>query len=348
MTKRAIVATMVFMTTACGGPVIPLQVGTQTVPVAVVLGQREAVQQAPSAPIALPPPIAVGPPVIVRVTPPPATPTPTATPTTPSPVDPGPCPDFSPVDPVVAADGTIPAPPAPATYPYRTSITATAGEVEETYEGDVDWTISEPTEPGTQGEYRFEVAVTIDGTDVTTTTYLVAPDGVTLSNETVEGTVEGVTGPLPPKPSVALQSGMYTESVEAPDGSIFRPQPPLLVAPFPMITGEAYNVAATDGDTSISYVLSIGERVKVNACGTPVQGWRVDLTDGRYDTVASNGTAQTATFTRTITLATQYGGLIVEDQSLIEGTTFAGGNNTRAEHFTINVLPEPAQPHTPQ
>lgn len=335
MNPRPLIATMVLLTTACAGPTALLQVGTQAIPVAVVLGQREVVQQAPSAPLVLPPPTTVGPPVIVRVAPPP---TPHRS-SPPPPPDPGPCPDFSPVDPVVAADVTVPAPPVAATYPYRSVVTATAGEDEETFAGDVDWTVSEPTEPGSQDEYRFDVTVAVDPAEATTTTYLVAPGGLTLSNETAEGTVEGAIGPLPPEPAAGLQAGLYTESVRAPDGSVFRPQPPLLLAPFPLVTGDAFNVSATDGDTSMSYVLSIGERTKVNACGTPVQGWRIELTDGRYETVASNGTVQTASFTRSVTLATQFGGLIIDDRSLVEGTTFAGGNNTRAEQFTINVPP---------
>src|SRR5690349_18263871 len=94
----------------CAGPKAPFDIGTQTAPLALVLGEHAAVVTAPIGPISTQP--VTGPLPLFPLDPG----TPVALPTLPPPPPVGPCPDFALTAPVVAAGVDVPGPPQPGTY----------------------------------------------------------------------------------------------------------------------------------------------------------------------------------------------------------------------------------------
>ncbi|MFT5223524.1 MAG: hypothetical protein ACI867_001845 [Glaciecola sp.] len=319
---------------ACGGPVAPLQVGTQTVQVALILGEREAIVATP-APISLPPqtPIAL-PPIIIRITRP--APPPVLAPVPPPEL----CPQFSPIDPVVAADPVTSLRPAEATYPYRTQISGSLGGDEIAFEGETMWAVRDVIE-NANGSFSYSVDVLLDDEVQTTTTWRILPEGTEV--RTGDNPL-GLLPETPPEVAAPIEPGFYFESTTYANGGSFTPVNPIPIVQFPITTGTTYQTSGSDGVSTMSFTSTVGDRVKINACGTPLQAWQISLTEGSYATSASNGTSPVVNFTRTLFFAPQFGGLVVGD---IEATTGSGTPGFPADSFsqshTVNVQPEPGQ-----
>lgn len=127
------------------------------------------------------------------------------------------------------------------------------------------------------------------------------------------GVIDGTAQPIR-----GLHPGLYMEKVERNDGTKFEPPPPgMLLAKFPMEPGSTFDVAGTDGVTTMVYRTTVKPRETVFACGTAISAWPVELSRGRLIDVK---TGQTVEFSARYMVATQYGGLIVADSTHVKGT----------------------------
>lgn len=120
------------------------------------------------------------------------------------------------------------------------------------------------------------------------------------------------------QPTRGLHYGIYIEKVETTGAAPFQPPSPgMLLARFPLQVGSTFDVAASDGVTAMTYRTKIEPKLTVDACGTGIDTWTVQLTKGR---VAKVDTGQTVEFTARYQLATAVGGLIVDDYTKVTGT----------------------------
>jgi hypothetical protein len=348
-----------FAAAACG-PLDPLSVGTQDVPLSLILGEHQAVQTAPVGPLTLPPSVP-GSPVFGPPAPAPTT-SPTRVSTTPPQTSPvvqlGACPDYSPIAPVLGVTTSVVEPPAAATYTYRAHVTEQTGAVESHYSGPTTWTVSPPSKPDSLGDYTFAIRVRA-GSQLTVTTYEVVPTGVEIDGQPVPpdllgttnaviATVNANTGENIPEvsgdPAPLGQPGLFLAGVAGTGQTTFQPKSPLQLVAFPVTLGAAFSTAGSDGTTTMSYTSTVAKQVKDNACGVPVQAWDISLTGGRLLTEDSSGSPQDVSFTRELDVATQFGGLIVGDDSSITGTTVPNVAVNLTKVFTIDRLPRTGRP----
>lgn len=332
MKRRFVLVAAAIGLTGCAGPQVPLSVGNHAMPLSLVLGARPVVETAPTGPVTLIP-TGKGPQLFV----PPQTTSVVVTQQSQPikvslpPVHVGKCPPFDPLAPVAGTSATISHPPAHATYGYRVNGSVTAGKATQKLPKQSRWTVRTPSRPDSSGRYSFDVVVKL-GKQTTTRTFLVVPTG--LSNPLTGP--EQLTGEYPPvNPALPDQPGLYLQKVQEPSGSTFTPSPPLPIVNFPIATGNAFTATASDGSFTEEYTSTVGKPTKVNACGKPVQGWEIKLTGGEW-TQATTG--DVASFSETLVIGTQYGGLPIADSSKVSETA-AGGSATRNESFTINIVP---------
>jgi hypothetical protein len=168
----------------------------------------------------------------------------------------------------------------------------------------------------TDGSFTFSVAATL-GQDTTTTTYRVVPRE---------------------KATATSGAGLSIVSVATATG-VFRPVPaPVLVA-FPIVPGASVRAAGTDPLTgsALSFTSTVAQsKAVVRACGIPVDTYELLLTDGRSVSPGASGD-----FTATYHLATQYGGLIVDDKVTASGIE---GAVSVARQATATIDSEPKEP----
>jgi hypothetical protein len=307
-TTTALALTLALTLSACAGPQRPFELGLKEVPSDLLLGA----QTKPA--LALPTQL---PPMVFTVTDlaaptPPAADLPPPIPEPPPP--PPPCPEADPLAAVkrpAALD--VQAPPAPATYTYRTSgsffVNGSDGTLPPTATHEVkDVQVIGP------GEFTFAVAVS-QGPRVTTTTYHVVP-----------------------RTSAAVPPGLYISKVDNQRITPFQPKPELLLLPFPALKGTTFNAAGSDGLTTLSYSGVVEETERIDACGEPVDGIRVKLTDGRAATSRPDETQpMVETFEAAYVIATEYGGLSIRD--FLSGGGPAG-LGARELHGVISQVPK--------
>ncbi len=109
-------------------------------------------------------------------------------------------------------------------------------------------------------------------------------------------------------------------------GTDFQPTPEVLLMPFPAQQSVVFQGGGVDGSTRAAMEEdpqggTITDRVRVDACGTVLDSWQAVIhghtTDAR-DPSNQNDTAKT--FTLTIDVGTQFGGLILADHLVESGT----------------------------
>jgi hypothetical protein len=293
--------------TACSGPAAPLDIGTQTVPIALVLGELKAVQEAPVGPVSAP---AV--PQSMPYFRPQAPGAPSLPSLPPTPV--GPCPDFDPLAPVLGVGRVIAAPPVKATYPYRAQVVDVYPGKTSAYVGNSTWTIEPgPVDP-TTGAYDVTYTVKLGaattkrvlrtlphdiGSDPSTD-----PTDQTNPNAAIN-TVNGylTTFGAPPIPAKAPNpagyglAGVYLVSQES-NGVAFTPSTPIALLQLRQLTGAtdpdsaaASSITSAGSDPATGAAMSFRSTVttstnKVNACGTPLQTVQVALTSPNSPLVA--------------------------------------------------------------
>lgn len=222
--------------------------------------------------------------------------------------------------PLIAATPRVLAPPVPALYLYRQTGTVTiAGE--------------ELTPPEVTTREVLNIVVAENGTftfDViedqfvakTTTTYLVDQRGSASS--------DGI-----------FITHMLTESTDAEGEPLveeFTPVPPVKIMPLPAaVSSNQFASAGTDAlrGTSMAVRGTIAERSRVDACGTVLDAWRVEL-EGLI-----TGPARAQSFTSSYDIATHYGGLILSDHLVLTGVQ---GGLPVDRDTTATITVEPVRP----
>jgi hypothetical protein len=324
----AVVAAAV-LTTSCAGPFAPIDIGTKEVSIDLLLGAKvKKVAQAPVPPMLLPEPT-----VFTPVPRPPRRNGATTTSTTQL-VDPGPCPEAHPLaSPEKVAYNTVAGVPVQATYEYRTQGKLSSGST--TYTEVVPAPVSTVTiTPGQKdivGNFDFQMKVENANTGTTTTTYRVivptqsgTPDVPPLVDDVV-------------RPSTA-PSGIYLAKV-ATEGDIrsFEPQfPGIQIARLPLDLGTVFDAAGSDGTTTMSWRSRVKEKANVDACGTLLDSYVIELSNGQ---IASAQHTELLEFKSTLHIGTQYGGLLLSIATETSGTTAPDIPVSRVVNMTISREP---------
>lgn len=330
-----LLAAALALTTACGGPERPLDVGFKEVPSNVVLGaQSSPTPQAPGPGPGpeQPPLVPLPPPPSVLTLPPPVFEVPGDGPAPAPPLPPPsvpPCPKADPLQaPELEAPTSVAAPPADGAYLFRNEGTfeVSGADPRKGTFPESSLRVVKTTFMTDDGRvFDFTVADT-SGVDTTTTTYrVVTGDAVLLA---VEGTAE---------------PGIYVTAVESRRGteqSSFRPTPSLQLAAFPLQRGATVEARGVDVQTAttMSFTSTVTGKARVDACGTPLDSFTLELTEGRLLSAQAD-----LDFAATYALGTQYGGLLLRETVAFAGTE-SGAGVTRTKLSTISQVPRAVTP----
>ncbi|HUQ38707.1 MAG TPA: hypothetical protein VM030_01010, partial [Acidimicrobiales bacterium] len=135
------------------------------------------------------------------------------------------------------------------------------------------------------------------------------------------------------------EAGLYVTFVatRAPGSATARFQPalPLKVVELPIVPSATFTTAGTDpaSQVAVSWRSTVTTKTRVDACGTPLDAYRVQLSDGR-----AVGPALDVTFTAAYAIGTQYGGLSLADELVVQGNE---GDDTVSRRIKSTVSAEP-------
>jgi hypothetical protein len=308
--------TAVLLATACGGPQRDVEIGFKEVPSDVILGGHATPTPAPgpaASPTTAPPP-----PSVIALPPPTFDIGPEPTPTLVAPSPPS-CGTANPLQPpALEAPPSISAPPAKASYIFRNagSYTISGADARKgTFPASSLRTVSNIVRTS-DTSFTFDVAELL-GDVTTTTTY-----------DVVQATV------IP----AALPAGIYLKSVKSVRGqstSTFTPSPELELAAFPLVRGASVTSSGVDPRTATSmrFTSRVSGKARVDACGTPLDSWVLDLTEGKLINPTQN-----LDFSATYNLGTEYGGLLLRERTAFAGTDGPDGVS-RTNTATITSTP---------
>jgi hypothetical protein len=338
----------------CAGPPEPLEVGTQPVPLDLVLGEHKALAAAPGpvivahAPVTAP--IGIRLPVAVPSDAAPSSTGATRVPSVSATILPSKrlpsasavaCPDLDPLAPVAGTGTYVSKAPAAGSYTYRGVISQRVGDASATFAGPTTWTVGAPTAPDAIGGFSYDVAVAAAGTTTTTTFYVVPfdpanpPPTVSLPADQKPPSPP----PGPPTPGIYI-SKIASKGAGSAATTTFSPTPVLPVAHLPLSAGESITATSTDGTSTWAYTASVTGKAKLNACGNPVLAWNVSMPDLAIRTAdPTTGTLHDLKGSWTIQLGTQFGGLVVGAMQELTGTQVPTVPVSRRESFTINSVP---------
>ena len=336
---------------ACSGPKAPLDVGTQAAPVDLVLGEHEAVVEAPVGPISIALPREFAPflpigraPVQEKLEP---------------------CPDFDPLAPVASGGVIVEGPPQNATYTYRAKTTDTVGNMSAKYAGDSTWKVTVGAVDQSTGQFEFTTEVTIGPVkssrlfrvlvkaNAGENTAAADPTTTDLNYQTIDQ--YNATAPLvgaPPLPRSLVNvgryglPGIYLVSQTTGDDA-FTPTVPIPLLQMPVVP-TSFDGIGTDGETVMKFLSTVKSTSSpVNACGKKIEAIEVSLTNGQIAGLLDNGQPYSIEFTETLYFGLQYGGLPIRDEGKVVATGVSGGDKIeRTFDFTTNVAPKPAKTAT--
>jgi hypothetical protein len=250
-------------------------------PAAAVPGDDAPVPGANPAPVGFPPFIQ------------PAPPTPAAGPDVPVTTTTVPPPACRTADPVAppkhVATNNIANPPAVAKLPFRNQG---------------NWKITDPTLISDEGNFP--------ATSTRVVTSTTQPDGTFefVVTEAYDFRQTATTYYVDPTRGLYLRRITTTDGVSTDDFVTDRPDA-LLLLPLPVASGAPVGGAAVDvrSGASLSFVGTVTGKAKVDACGTPLDAWEVNITEGRI-----TGPDQQQSFTAVYDIGTQFGGLSLRDE----------------------------------
>ena len=314
--RRAAALGAVLLAAACGGPHRGVDIGFREVPSDVVLGAHATPTPVPG-PVATP----IGPPPPSVIALPPPTfdvgPEPTPTLVTASPVA---CGTANPLEaPATEAPPSISNPPVKAVYVFRNvgSYAISGADARKgTFPATSLRTVGNVVR-SSASSFTFDVTELL-GDVTTTTTY----------------DVEQTT--LVP---TALPAGIYLRSVKSVRGqssSTFTPNPQLELAAFPLTRGASVTSSGVDPQTatSMQFTAKVTGKARVDACGTPLDSWVLDLTAGKLISPTQN-----LDFSSTYNLGTEYGGIMLRERTAFAGTDGSDGVS-RTNTATITTTPK--------
>jgi hypothetical protein len=304
------------LTAGCGGPDRTLDLGFKEVPSDVVMGAQTS--PTPTAgPVAVPLP---PPPSVVTLPPPPySVPVSVGTASPPPPLSSPtacPAPDLL-AAPTIEAPNSIAKPPVRAAYLFdnRGTFSVTGPDARTGSFPPRTVRLFSNIKRGSAGSFQYDVSERI-GDTTTTTTYGVVTDSV-----------------VPEQNGLFLAKMTYLRS----DGvtAQFAPTPPLRLAALPLVRGATSDQSAVDPQTqtAMSFTSTVEGKARVYACGVPLDTWTIHLTKGRL-----LGPDQDLTFDATYQLATQFGGIIIQDVIAFTGSD-AGNGVRRANRATVAQTP---------
>lgn len=300
--------------TGCAGPKQRLDYAGKSVPINVAFGKPPAAKGATPAPgtVLQPVPSGVG---VVPVVPGSGTGVSSAVPTPALPTTtPVACPAQDPLKfPRREATNVVTGDVPEGQFPYRVSGSYTDNGRKTAYEQVVFQTVKRLS-PDPAGRTRFSVHYDLLGIAYTLV-YVVTP---------------------PPDPSIPGEIGLESlvQNGANGDGASFMPAKPLRQLQLRAERGVTWTDATTDPLSASSATADgvISDKSRINACGQPVEAWKVQLTQ-RIITPGQDITA-----TRTVHFATGYGGLLVGEHVSYTGT--AGGGAVSGEStMLINIDP---------
>jgi hypothetical protein len=311
--------------TGCG-PVISINAGVKVGGVDVFFGRPAPPPQAPPVPLNLnpepnfPAPLEVTPIFRPRPQPPP----------------PPLCPDADPLaNPALASPVLPTTAPSPGVYPFRFVATETQAGVTQKLPPMGYRQVRDVTKPNPMdGSYNFTVYQLYDN-QVTSMIFNVQPIGT--AGETL--------------PGLRPAAGIYLTAMSDDAGSAFTPNSPgVLIMPLPATQGTTFQGAGTSPTTAqtmeVDPTSKINGHGRVNACGTVLDAWEVQIVGKMVDAASNGCPAGTTTcgqqkdFTLTVEFATQFGGLMIADHLVETGTDQTTGQTFVYDiAATINVKP---------
>ena len=326
--KRALstaLAVLAVVPAACAGPKPKLDFGGKAVPINVAFGKPKDGEPGsvagPSTVEVVPGAIGVVPVPRPAVSRPAGSAAPPTTATPPTTIDfgsaappPDPCPEAGPFAfPRADADTQVRAVAPEGDYPFRVRASTTINGNKSSSEGEFIRRVTNSKATG-DGSFSFDVTST-SGADVETIQHFVA----TTPTDKVPGQI-GLAG---------------IESHRKPNSYSFSSAAkPLKLMQLKADRQVAWDDVASDPTTgtAVTYHGAIVDRGRVDACGQPVDSWKVTATE---QVVTPN---QNLVFTVATYFATQYGGLIVGEDFSYSGTV--GTDNVQGEyHATVNRDP---------
>jgi hypothetical protein len=334
MSSRRVITLLVALmalASACAGPRRPLEVGVREFPTNVLFGSREtppppppAANPNPGFPVLVPPPPI--PPVTVGPSPRPA-PSPQAA-----------CPQAHPFTaPQYIAGNRSESPPVATTYPFRNDGVFENVEGGQTTTGTFPLSSTRTihdVEEDPEGSFTFSITEFL-GSRANTIRYEVVPESP-LSDQTGVFITQIITD---------TQSG---------GSEAFTPQPSLKLLQFPAENGAQWDSVGTDPlrQTTMRFHARIGReipdgddaddvpdlvpKIRVDACGTVIDAWYVDITDGQVI-----GPQTSLTFRSFYAVATQFGGFPVMEHIELSGND--RGVQTESRN-TATISEEPVFP----
>jgi hypothetical protein len=137
----------------------------------------------------------------------------------------------------------------------------------------------------------------------------------------------------------AQSPGIYIQritSVQGQSRSSFAPSPELELAAFPLVRGAAVTSSGVDPQsaTSMQFTSTVTGKTRVDACGTLLDSWVLDLTKGKLISPTQN-----LDFDATYDMGTQYGGLLLRERTAFAGTDGSDGVS-RTNTTTISSTPK--------
>jgi hypothetical protein len=314
--RRAAAVTALLLVTACGGPQRNVDIDFKEVPSDVVLGAHATPSATPGPSVA--PTTAPPPPSVVALPPPTFDVGPEPPPITVAPSQPS-CGTANPLQPPAReAPPAIASPPATSAYVFRNngSYTISGADARKgTFPATSLRTVGNVVRVS-DTQFRFDVTEAL-GDITTTTTY-----------DVVQTTV------VP----AALPAGIYlkqVKSVRASASSTFSPSPELALAAFPLVRGASLTSSGVDPQTATSmrFTSTVSGKNRVDAGGTPLDSWVLDVKDGLLLCPTQN-----LEFNSTYYLGTQYGGLMLRERTAFAGTDGPEGVS-RTNTATISIEP---------
>jgi hypothetical protein len=316
--RRAAAVAVLLLVTACGGPQRQVDIGIKEVPSDVVLGAHATPSPAPG-PTATPGSTTPPPPSVVALPPPTFEVGPEPTPTLVAPSPPS-CGTANPLEaPAREAPPTISAPPVKALYVFRDvgSYAVSGADARKgTFPATSLRTVGNIVR-SSDTSFTFDVAELL-GDVTTTTTYDVVGTAVVPA---------------------ALPAGIYLKQVKSVRGqsaSTFAPSPELELAGFPLVRGAAVTSSGVDPQTATSmrFTSTVTGKARVDACGTPLDSWVLELTGGKLINPTQN-----LDFSATYNVGTEYGGLLLRERTAFAGTDGSDGVS-RTNTATITTTPK--------
>jgi hypothetical protein len=316
--RRVAALCALVLVSACGGPPREVDIGFKEVPSDVILGAHATPTPMPG-PVATPGPVAPPPPSVITLPPPTFDSGPEPTPSLLAPPPPD-CPTANPLQaPAREAPPAISTPPVKGVYIFRNvgSYAISGADARKgTFPASSLRTVGNIVR-NSDTSFTFDVSELLG--DVTTTT-----------------TYDVIGTALVP---TAVPAGLYLKQVKSVRGqssSTFAPSPELELAAFPLVRGASVTSSGVDPQsaTSMQFTSTVTGKARVDACGTPLDSWVLELKDGKLISPTQN-----LDFSSTYNVGTEYGGLMLRERTAFAGTDGSDGVS-RTNTSTITTTPK--------